>query len=54
MENLSNAIGEAMALIADAFFQTVRPVLDSIMNLIGIGAIVAARVYAAASRKELY
>ena len=54
MENLCDAIGEAMALIADAFFQTVRPVLDSILNLIGIGAIVAARVYAAASRKELY
>ena len=33
MENPCDAIGEAMALIDDAFFQAVRPVLDSIMNL---------------------
>ena len=54
VSNFFDAIGEAMGLIADAFSEMIRPALDSVMNLIGIGAIEAACVYAAASRKELY
>lgn len=51
MENLSNAIGEAMALIADAFSQVIGPALDAIQ---ANEAAEAARVYAAANRRELY
>ena len=54
MENLSNAIGEAMALIADAFSQVIGPALDAIQAIEAAEAAEAARVYAAANRRELY
>lgn len=48
VSNFFDAIGEAMGLIADAFSQVIGPALDAIQ------AIEAARVYAAANRRELY
>lgn len=47
VSNFFDAIGEAMGLIADAFSQVIGPALDAIQ------AIEAARVYAAANRREL-
>lgn len=51
ISNFSDAIGEAMGLIADAFPQVIGPALDAIQ---AIEAAEAARVYAAANRRELY
>lgn len=52
--NLLDAAVKALNLIANAFSQVIRAALDSIQSLNSIGTIDTARVYAAASRKELY
>ena len=51
VSNFFGTIGEAMGLIADAFPQVIGPVLDAIQ---AIEAAEAARVYAAANRRELH
>ena len=51
VSNFFDAIGEAMGLIADAFSQVIGPALDAIQ---AIEAAEAARVYAAANRRELH
>ena len=51
ISNFFDAIGEAVGLIADAFSQVIGPALDAIQ---AIEAAEAARVYAAANRRELY
>ena len=51
VSNFFGTIGEVMGLIADAFSQVIGPALDAIQ---AIEAAEAARVYAAANRRELY
>lgn len=52
--NFLDAAVKALNLIANAFPQVIRAALDSIQSLNSIGTIDTARVYAAASRKELH